>query len=212
MSATLTQAPRELFVPEPVPDGAEAASPVDAPAETGASGELPDPATVGRAVLGFGALGLTAALGSSDLGGAMRILPTALVVDLGALVLTGPALLVGHQYLGLEAPVPKLAAVLSNVFCRAGTVALGLAPALLFFAATSGLAPALHVLFLAGIATFALTDVWTGLLSVERAAVVPDETPRARTLRDARMHLLVLSWMVLTSLVGLRLGFHLAGI
>ncbi len=219
MPATLSQAPRDLFVPESAPSTPE--SPVDTSASGAATAidpdqtahrevELPDASTVGMAVLGFGALGLTAALGASDVGGAARVLPTALVVDLGALVLTGPALLVGHQYLGLEAPVPKLAAVLARVFCRAGTVALGLSPALLFFAATSGLAPALHVLFLAGIATLALTDVYTGLLEVERAQSIPDETRSAKTMRDVRMQILVLGWMVLTSLVGLRLGVHLA--
>ena len=214
MPATLTQVPRTLYVPEAHPDDGSPPEAVERPAAEGPSAgsvgvELPAPAVLGRAVLGFGALGLMAALGSADLGGAARVLPTALVVDLGALVLTGPALLVGHQYLGLEAPVPKLAAVLAQVFCRAGTIALGLAPALLFFAATSGLAPGLHLLFLAGIATFALADVWTGLRDVERSVTVADETDRARRLRDARMQLLVLGWVVLTSLVGLRLGFHL---
>ncbi|MEZ4320432.1 MAG: hypothetical protein R3F61_23330 [Myxococcota bacterium] len=170
--------------------------------------DLPDAPTVGRAVIGFALLGLCAALGSGDAAGAARVLPSALVVDLGALVLTGPALLVGHQYLGLEAPVPALAGVLANVFCRAGTVALGLCPALLFFAATSGLASGLLVLALLGIAAMALSDAFNGLRAAELAVGEPG---RERTFRDARMQVLVASWMVLTALVGLRLGFHLAG-
>ncbi|MCB9677438.1 MAG: hypothetical protein H6737_20185 [Alphaproteobacteria bacterium] len=178
-----------------------------APAEEDAARALPDAATVGRAVLGFGLLGLCAALGSADIAGASRILPAALVVDLGALVLTGPALLVGHQYLGLDAPVPSLAGVLAHAFCRAGAVALGLCPALLFFAATSGLAPGLLVLSLAGIAFMGLSDAFTGL----RAAEVAAGDPKSRVVRDAKMQLLVVGWMVLTALVGLRLGFHLAG-
>jgi len=169
---------------------------------------LPGASTVGRAVIGFALIGLVTALGSSGLEGATRVLPAALVVDLGALVLTGPALLVGHQYLGLEAEVTELVGVLSWVFCRAGTVALGLCPALLFFSATSGLAPSLLVLSLVGITGMALLDGYSGLLSAERAAGSED----SQRMRAVKMQGLVLFWMGLTALVGLRLGLHLGGV
>lgn len=169
---------------------------------------LPSPAGIGRAVLGFALLGCVAALGAAAPDSAARVLPAAIVVDLGALVLTGPALVVGHQVMGLDAAVPELVGCLAHAFCRAGTIALGLCPALLFFAATSGLAPALFALALLAIAVFGLLDGFTGLTGAERRAG-PEET---RMVRLAKMHTLVAGWVGLTALVGLRLGLHLMGV
>ena len=112
--------------------------------------ELPTPMEMGRAALGFAALGLCASLGSESLDAASHTAPSGLIVQAGAMLLTGPALLVGHQFLGLEASVPSLVDAMARAFVRTGTVALGLVPAVLFFSATSGLAPVLFGLAMVG--------------------------------------------------------------
>jgi hypothetical protein len=169
---------------------------------------LPGAARLGRAVVGFALLGACAALGAEP-SSAASIGPSALIVDVGALVLTGPTLLVGHQVLGLEAPVTALAGALGNALCRTGDLALALCPALLWFAATSGLASPVLVLFLIGMAAVGLAHAWAGLRDAE-LAVGPAGS--ARVVRDAKMQSLTLAWMGLTALVGLRLGAHLAGL
>lgn len=170
--------------------------------------ELPTPLEMGRAALGFAALGLCASLGSDSLASASQTAPSGLIVQAGAMLLTGPALLVGHQFLGLEASVPSLVDAMARAFVRTGTVALGLVPAVLFFSATSGLAPVLFGLAMFGMGLNGLFDAIRGMGQAEREAGAES----GRTLRDAKMQLLAVGWAVLTGLIGLRIAFHLGGV
>jgi hypothetical protein len=171
----------------------------------GMESPLPSARSLAQGVLGFVALGLTVALGSADLETAITHGPTALAVDAGSLLLTGPALLVGHQFLDLDAPVTALASDLLWAFTRSGGMALGLAPAFLFFSATSGLAPTLLGLALPAIGIMGLAHAAVGLLSSERAA----GTETDPMMRMAKMRLLLMSWTGLTVLVGLRIGVRM---
>ncbi|MCA9567064.1 MAG: hypothetical protein KC656_04440 [Myxococcales bacterium] len=162
---------------------------------------LPAPSELARGVLGFVALGAAVALGSGDAQGAALHGPTALLVDAGSLVLTGPALLVGHQFLDLGAPVTRLADDLLRAFVRSGGMALGLAPVFLYFSATSGLSPALMALALPAIGALGLAHAAVGLVASERDAAADHAVARL-----AKMRLLVSGWILLTVLVGARIA------
>ncbi|MEQ1569901.1 MAG: hypothetical protein ABMA64_29980 [Myxococcota bacterium] len=55
----------------------------------------------------------------------------------GAFALTGPALLVAHQFLRIDAPVTDVAAVLGRTVVRVGQIGWGFAPVCLMFALTA---------------------------------------------------------------------------
>lgn len=166
---------------------------------------LPTATTVAQAVMGFVALGATVALGSPDVATAAGHAPTALLVDAGSLLLTGPALMVGHQFLGLDAPVADLASDLSWAFVRSGGVALGLSPFVLFFAATSGLAPGLLAFALPVIGGLGLAHAAVGMCSSERRS----GSEATQLKRMLKMRGLLAGWAVLTVLVGLRLAVRM---
>jgi len=76
--------------------------------------------------------------------------PLTLAAPAGALLLTVPALLVGHQFLNLRAAPSALLGALLRGYCGAGDVALGLTPLALLFSATSGLGPLILMLTVGG--------------------------------------------------------------
>ncbi len=122
---------------------------LDTPMPTAVSG--PTSTEFAQGFIGFVLLAACASLGAGDVSVATRTLPTGLLVGGGALALTGPTLIAMHQFLGLNATPDALAASLLRGFATTGRAALGLCPAMLLFAATSGLwAPVL--LLLGGIA------------------------------------------------------------
>lgn len=168
--------------------------------------DLPSPAAMGRATLGFLALGVTAALGGDGGLTAANLAPSGLLVQAGAMVLTGPAMLVGHQFLGLEASVPSLVNAMAGAFVRTGTVALGLVPAVLYFSATSGLGPFMFGMAMVGMGLNGLFDATAGMRTAELQAGEGNGA-----LRDAKMTMLALGWAGLTGLIGLRIAFHLGG-
>ncbi len=154
----------------------------------------------GRALLGAAAgwacAGLASGLGAPAPDMAARAVPAGLVVVIGAMALTGPALVVGHQYLGLAARPVDLAAGLADGFVRSGRTALGFAPALAFFALTTSLW--LPMAVLAG-GTAALVALGWAVSGLRRA-----EAP------SLRLDGLALGWSLLASLVALRLAIDTA--
>ena len=163
---------------------------LDSHLPTAASG--PTPAEFAQGFLGFVLLAACAGLGAGDAAIASRTIPTGLLVGGGALALTGPTLIAMHQFLGLNATPDALAASLLRGFATTGRAALGLCPAMLLFAATSGLwAP---VLLLLGGITGALGFRYTFQRLVE-----------AEGKPSAAFGLLITGWGGLVALIALRL-------
>ncbi|MFT4623234.1 MAG: hypothetical protein ACI8PZ_001890 [Myxococcota bacterium] len=162
--------------------------------------DAPPVRSVMLALAGFGVLGVCAAVGAPAAGAAAEAISTSLLVDAGALVLTAPALLVVHQYLGLAAEPGALIAVLARAFVTAGGIALGVAPCMLVFSATSGLALAVFVLLLLLVGAAGLRVAWRDLLAAE---------PAGAQVSLWKMRGLVLGWAVLASAIGVRIGWDL---
>lgn len=152
--------------------------------------------------VGLLALGACAGLGSGDAFVTLRAIPAALLVTGGALALTTPSLLVGHQFLRLRARPDALGAAIAVAFGHTGRVALGLAPTMLFFSATSGLWLPIWLLLLGAVSGFGLLDAVSRLTRAE-----PDEGP----LPALRHGSLVLAWMGLSALIAARLAFDVFG-
>ena len=188
-------------VPTAVPPAGGPAAAVDparlaAPAEPGLR-----PAELMRGVGGWVVYAAVSLAGDAGhLGGG--VLHT-LAAPTGALLLTVPALLVGHQFLDLRSPPGALVSALLRGFCRAGDVALGLSPLALLFSATSDIAPYLLVLGLLG------TSFQTLLLSMKRLQRAEAAESPGDWSRQARMSALVLGWAGLCGLIGLRLAWNL---
>jgi hypothetical protein len=154
---------------------------------------------------GMGALGAVAALGSADLHSSAQTVPAAVLIDAGALVLTAPALVVLHQYLGLRASPASLVSALGRAFVLAGHVALALVPAQLFFSATSNLGLLLFGTFLATVGLWGLKAAGFWLLAAEKDAQETLTNPDR-----LRMEVLALGWAVLAALTGARIAYGIA--
>lgn len=152
--------------------------------------------------LGLLALGACAGLGSGDVYVTLRAIPAALLVTGGALALTTPSLLVGHQFLALRARPDALAAAIAVAFGHTGRIALGLAPTMLFFSATSGLWFGIWLTLLGAVSAFGLLDAVSRLIVAE-----PDADP----LPVMRHGGLVLVWMGLSALIAARLAWDVFG-
>jgi hypothetical protein len=141
-------------------------------------------------------VGLCAAAGTVD---ADAIVPGTFVTVaslLGAVLLTTPALLAIHQFLGLAAKPESTVAALAYALVVGGRVAAGLAPACLFFAATTQLWPFLLAI---GLAVPGLTTAVVAVASLRRAEGTP----------SSRFAVLLAGWTVLTTLIALRIAFDL---
>lgn len=149
--------------------------------------------------VGLGAIGLATQADVAAVGTAYTLAAPA-----GALLLTVPALLVGHQYLSLHAPPAALVSTLLRGFCRSGDVALGMVPIALLFATTSSLGPLVLVLTLLGACLQGLLVTMRGLSTVEAS-----HTPTGAWADRGRMALLVSAWGGLYALIGLRLTWNL---
>ncbi|MCB9684645.1 MAG: hypothetical protein H6735_06395 [Alphaproteobacteria bacterium] len=161
-----------------------------------AEAELPSAPALAGAVAGFLVLGLCAGLGASDPGTAIRAVPSGVFVGAGALVLTGPALVVGHQVMGLDARPARLVGAMGDGFVRAGRLALGLSPVMAFFSLTTGLWGVILALLAAAVGAVGFGWVASGLRAVEA--------------RSPRMDALVFGWGALSVLVALRLAVDVA--
>lgn len=168
---------------------------LDSPMPTAAAG--PSPTEFAQGFLGFVLLAACAGLGAGDAMVATRTAPTGLLVGGGALALTGPTLIAMHQFLGLSATPDALAASLLRGFATTGRAALGLCPAMLLFASTSGLwAPVL--LLLGGIAG------GLGFRYTFQRLVEAEGRP------SAAFGLLITGWAGLVAMIALRLTLDAA--
>lgn len=172
-----------------------------APADASETPSLPAAAEIAAAFAGFAVLGLCAGLGSGDVGTSVRAVPSGLLVGMGALVLTGPALVAAHQFLGLRGRPEALITALARGFVLSGKTALGLAPAMLFFSATSGLWAVVFTVLLLGIGGLGFAFTARRLLETE---------PRGNALVDLRILSLVASWVALCALIAARLAWDVA--
>jgi hypothetical protein len=192
------------LAPPDIPDQPSTPAPAAALERTPAASATPRQLLL--AAGGCLALDAAAALGAGDPQVAARALPAGLAIFLGTVLLTAPALVVAHQFLGLKAKPEELLRALSWGFVRCGVVALGLAPFALFFAATSSLwAVALcGSLFIAGLAGLSRAD--RELREVERG-IGDAELERRRV---GVMTLVVVGWATLSFLVALRITWDVA--
>lgn len=159
---------------------------------------------VGRAALGFLAFGGAAAVGG-DFASATQTAPSGLAIHFGAFALTGPTLLVVHPFLGLEAKPDALVAVLARAFVRAGELALGLTPLVVFFATTTTIAGPLFLVLLTFLGGAALLGAAHELVATEALATGTE------TARIDRMRWLAGGWCLLTVLGAARVGFEVLG-
>jgi hypothetical protein len=176
----------------------------DAPAEL-----VPAPIVEGlRGLAGFTTLGLAAGAGAMDLATALRAPVAVAGAVVAALLLAGPALVVSHPLLGLSARPSALVGALSLSVARAGRLAMGLAPVVLFFAVTTPRWEA--ALLLAGlwVAGSLVRSLPANLVAAERGAA-PEHPASASTLLVAWgwtallvLVLLRVSWLAATFLVG----------
>jgi hypothetical protein len=156
----------------------------------------PSVATVVAALGGMVLLGVCAAAGSLRLSAFVPGTFITLASVLGAVLLTTPAFVALHQFLGLSARPEATVAALSGAVVAGGRVAAGLAPACLFFAATTQL-----WLFLLGFA-LAIPGVVTAVVAAGSLRAAEGEG-------SPRFTALLAGWMVLTSLIALRISFDL---
>jgi hypothetical protein len=182
------------------------------PAPPGADAPLTSPSPLSRpfttrpplrgrdlslALLGLLALGGAAALGLPASSAALRLTPSVVLVDLGALALTAPALIAVHQFLRLSAQPEQLAAALGRALIHGGRVAFGLSVVVLFFSATTNLALVLLFASLLAVGVFTSATACVELTTAERAAG-HDVEPR--------FTLLLLGWLLLGWMIALRVG------
>lgn len=160
---------------------------------------LPSLREVGLGLGGLLALGAAGAVGAHGL--AVHAFPGALWTSAGALVLTGPALLVVHQFLGLQAAPDRVIGSLAHALARGGALALGLVPFQLFFSVTTTRGPGFLALLLCGIAG-------SGLLAATRGLVDAELHAGATPMQRLHVRGLAAGWALLTLLVGLRLGWE----
>lgn len=118
---------------------------------------------------------------------AISTLPVAGVV--GAMVLTGPALVAGHLFLRPGVATETPVAALGQGLTAAGSVAVGIAPAALFLVATTGL---WALVLVAGFAVVGLSCAAVTLQMLRRAT---GDSPG-----------FVLGWAVLAALVAVRVA------
>ncbi len=148
---------------------------------------------------GFALLGVCAGLGAGAPYRVPSLALTALIVPLGAWVVTGLSVLVVHQFLDLDARPEDIAAALGQGFVRTGQLAASLAPVMLFMAATSDSRMAIACLLMGAVAA-------CGLPATAR------QLRRAEPQSDhAGFRWLIRGWLLFTTLVGLRIGLDLVG-
>jgi hypothetical protein len=162
---------------------------------------LPPRALIG-ALGGLLGLGAAASLGALDWIAGARLIPSVLLVELGSLVLTTPALLAIHQFLGLHASVEELASALARALVRGGQVAAGLVPVVVGFALTTDLAIVALLGALLAVGVFTSVVGCAELGAVERRASGLNDDPR--------FTLLLMGWMILSWAIALRIGVHVA--
>lgn len=155
---------------------------------------LPSAREVATGLVGLTALGAAGAVGAID--GGLGSLHAGVWTAGGAAALSGPMLLVAHQFLGLAGAPEQVVGALARAVARGGALALGLVPLQLFLSATTQKGPGFLALWLLGLGALAVIGTGRDLVAAERAA--------AGSVYKAQ--LLSMGWGLLCLLVGLRLG------
>lgn len=161
---------------------------------------IPSVTQVIASVAAMAAVSCAAALGAADVGTMARAIPALVAPALGAAVLTAPALLAVHQFLGLDAPPERLVAAIARALVDGGRVALGLVPIALLFAVTSSLWPLVLAL---AVLVPGLTMTVVALVGLRAA-----ETDAA--VMAPRFALLLVGWAGLWLAIALRIAISMA--
>jgi hypothetical protein len=169
-------------------------SPLNAPAST------PSVPRVLASLAAMLLLACAAALGAADAELMLRASPALVVPTLGAVVLTAPALLAVHQFLGLDAAPERMIAALARAVDHGGRIALGLVPLALFFAVTTGLWPLV----------LAAAVVLPGLAMTAVALLGLREAETAAEVMPPRFALLLVGWAVLWLAIAVRICVSMA--
>ncbi len=156
--------------------------------------------TVLWSIVAMGLVAASAALGAAEPAVVVRALPALAAPAIGAVVLTAPALLALHQFLGLDAAPERLVLALSRAVVAGGRIALGLVPVMLFFAATSTLWP---VALAAAVAIPGLAMACVALLGLRDA-----ETEAL--IMPPRFALLLVAWAGLSLAIAVRIAVSMA--
>jgi hypothetical protein len=173
------------------------------------SASLPlKPSSLLGALAGLLGLGIAASLGALDTIAGLRLIPSVLLVELGSMALTTPALLALHQFLGLHASVEDLAGALARALVRGGQIAAGLAVVVISFALTTDLAIPALVCALLIIGVFTTVVACVELTRVEQRAMV---MLHGHGMEEPRFTLLLIGWSILSWAIALRIGAHVAG-
>lgn len=145
-----------------------------------------------QGVGGVALLGVAAPLAATDPAAMLwaPLLNVALLV--APALLTGPGLLVLGAFIGAELQPADVAGALSEGARTAGRYALGLAPVVLFAAATTTWGPLVGL----GALVWALGEALAQVRGLLRAAAPPTRSARA----------LIDGWVLLSSLIALRIG------
>jgi hypothetical protein len=170
------------------------------PEPGGLSLAAPTPRDVAVSLGGLLALGVVSVSGGGL--SAVSEFPAPLLVQAGGLLLAAPALLVSHQLLGLYAAPSALVHSVGRGLVRAGHLALGLAPAMLFFSATTRTAGLLLALALGLVSVATLSAVWRDLVDAEGAALDASATEGVEPMRA-----LAFGWCLLVALLAVRLAW-----
>lgn len=161
---------------------------------------IPSVTQVIAAVAAMSAVACASALGAADVGTMARAIPALVAPSLGAAVLTAPALLAVHQFLGLDAPPERLVAAIARALVQGGRVALGLVPIALLFAVTSSLWP---LVLAAAVLVPGITMTVVALVGLRAA-----ETDAA--VMSPRFALLLVGWAGLWLAIALRIAISMA--
>jgi hypothetical protein len=164
---------------------------------------LPSVTELFVSVGGLVALSAVWAMSATNVTEALTGLSVGLYVVLGAVVLTAPALLVTHQFLGLSAPIEDVVGALAMPLIRVGQLAMGFSPAVLFFHITTHWGGFAHALVLGCAGMVGLMSAATSLYEAEKLA--------GTAFSAGNMVLIAGGWALLTAIIGLRLAASAAG-
>lgn len=156
----------------------------------------PQVSSVLAALGGMILLGLCAAVGSVRLDAVVPGTFVTVASLLGAVLLTTPALLAAHQFLGMSTRPESTIAALGHALVVGGRVAAGLAPACLFFAATTQL---WLIMLLAALAIPGIVTAVVAVQALQAAEAAPTR----------RFKVLLGCWTALTTLIALRIASDL---
>lgn len=171
-----------------------------------APSEQTAPAVI-SALGGLALLGLLGGVGSGNPRAALELVTALPATGLGATVLTAPALLALIPFQDMRMDARDALFALAGSMARAGRLAWGMVPVLLFTMATSELAVPVFIFISLALGIATTRALYRGLSSAEaRAALAEVATPHDLPIaRLVSREMLIGGWCALHALVGLRL-------